>query len=360
MVRRVGSRLPLRRARARRSRVREVPADPAAAGSGSSTRTGRWRPTSGRSTTSTRRCRRGRRSRCSRSTARRDIDFLSRVFDKLLVNFTWWINREDADGTNLFEGGFLGLDNIGPIDRSHLPPGYRLEQSDSTGWMGFYALSMAAIASILRRAGRPTEDLVVKFLEQFALISEALRDAGPVGRGGRLLLRPSAAPGRVQPVGEGAVDGRASCRCSRSRSSTSAAVERAGRSTNARRRLARRASSRGRRAAGEGVLADDVGERRLLLGVVGLERVLRLFEQALRRDRVSLAVRAAGRVALPPRASVHDRGRRARLDDRLRARRVDHRHVRRQLELARADLDARQLPGRQRPRAATRASSATT
>ena len=79
------------------------------------------RPTSGRSTTSTRRCRRGPRSRCSRSTARRDIDFLSRVFDKLLVNFTWWVNREDPDGSNLFEGGFLGLDNIGPIDRSHLP-----------------------------------------------------------------------------------------------------------------------------------------------------------------------------------------------------------------------------------------------
>ena len=105
----------------------------------------------------------------------KDVDFLSRVFDKLLVNFTWWINREDADGTNLFEGGFLGLDNIGPIDRSHLPPGYTLEQSDSTGWMGFYALSMGAIAMILYRSGRPTTDLVVKFLEQFSLISDALR-----------------------------------------------------------------------------------------------------------------------------------------------------------------------------------------
>ena len=65
----------------------------------------------------------------------RDLDFLSRVFDKLLVNFTWWVNREDADGSNLFEGGFLGLDNIGPIDRSHLPVGGTLEQSDATGWM---------------------------------------------------------------------------------------------------------------------------------------------------------------------------------------------------------------------------------
>ena len=77
----------------------------------------------------------------------RDLDFLSRVFDKLLVNFTWWVNLEDADGCNLFEGGFLGLDNIGPIDRSHLPVGGILEQSDATGWMAFYALAMGSAAS---------------------------------------------------------------------------------------------------------------------------------------------------------------------------------------------------------------------
>ena len=76
----------------------------------------------------------------------RDLDFLSRVFDKLLVNFTWWVNLEDAGGNNVFEGGFLGLDNIGPIDRSHLPVGGTLEQSDATGWMAFYAIAMAGIA----------------------------------------------------------------------------------------------------------------------------------------------------------------------------------------------------------------------
>ena len=68
----------------------------------------------------------------------RDLNFLSRILDKLMVNFTWWVNREDADGSNLFEGGFLGLDNIGPIDRSHLPDGDLLQQADATGWMGFY------------------------------------------------------------------------------------------------------------------------------------------------------------------------------------------------------------------------------
>jgi hypothetical protein len=104
-----------------------------------------------------------------------DLDFLSRIFDKLLVNFTWWVNREDLHGNNLFEGGFLGLDNIGPIDRSHLPPGAVLEQSDATGWMAFYALSMALIASILRRNGRRQgADLVLKFLEHYAAIADAL------------------------------------------------------------------------------------------------------------------------------------------------------------------------------------------
>jgi hypothetical protein len=109
----------------------------------------------------------------------RDLDFISRVFDKLLVNFTWWVNREDAEGNNLFEGGFLGLDNIGPIDRSHLPVGGVLEQSDATGWMGFYSVAMGTMAVILNRSGRrPNQDLAMKFLEHFAAISDALEDLG--------------------------------------------------------------------------------------------------------------------------------------------------------------------------------------
>ena len=108
-----------------------------------------------------------------------DLEFLSRVFDKLLVNFTWWVNLEDSDGSNLFEGGFLGLDNIGPIDRSHLPVGGVLQQSDATGWMAFYALAMASIASILNRTGsRPATDLVLKFLEHFAAIRTAMEGQG--------------------------------------------------------------------------------------------------------------------------------------------------------------------------------------
>jgi hypothetical protein len=108
-----------------------------------------------------------------------DYDFLSRIFDKLLVNFTWWVNRLDAAGTNLFEGGFLGLDNIGPLDRSHLPVGGTLQQSDATGWMAFYALVMGIMAGALTRAGkRPDIDLLLKFLEHFAGITSALETQG--------------------------------------------------------------------------------------------------------------------------------------------------------------------------------------
>jgi hypothetical protein len=109
----------------------------------------------------------------------RDFDFLIRMFDKLLINFTWWVNREDSSGMNVFEGGFLGLDNIGPIDRSHLPAGDTLEQSDATGWMAFYAISMATMATVLYRSGRqPGLDLAVKFLEHFAAIAEAIDSQG--------------------------------------------------------------------------------------------------------------------------------------------------------------------------------------
>jgi hypothetical protein len=109
----------------------------------------------------------------------RDVDFLSRVFDKLLVNFTWWVNRRDMAGSNVFEGGFLGLDNIGPIDRSHVPAGASLQQSDATGWMAMYALVMGTIAGVLNRSGqRPGDDLVLKFLEHFAAIRRSMESRG--------------------------------------------------------------------------------------------------------------------------------------------------------------------------------------
>ena len=86
----------------------------------------------------------------------RDTEFLERIFHKLLLNFTWWLNREDDEGNDLFSGGFLGLDNLSALDRSHLPVAGRLEQSDATAWMYAYCLSMLAMARSFRAATRPT------------------------------------------------------------------------------------------------------------------------------------------------------------------------------------------------------------
>src|SRR4029079_9905709 len=97
---------------------------------------------------------------------------------KLLVNFTWWLNREDPDGNNLFGGGFLGLDNIRPVDRSHLPEGFRIEQADGTAWMGAYSLAMVVVSVVLAAENPVYDDMVVKFLEQFLLIRDALDPQG--------------------------------------------------------------------------------------------------------------------------------------------------------------------------------------
>jgi len=108
-----------------------------------------------------------------------DYEFLRRIFAKLLINFTWWVNRKDMAGNNVFEGGFLGLDNIGPIDRSApLPVGGLLEQADGTSWMAMYCLNMLEIALVLARHDKVYEDLAVKFFEHFAYIGDAVYSQG--------------------------------------------------------------------------------------------------------------------------------------------------------------------------------------
>ena len=104
----------------------------------------------------------------------KDFDFLGRVFQKLLMNFTWWVNRVDPEGNNVFEGGFLGLDNIGPIDRSHLPKGYHLDQVDGTAWMASYSLMMLRMAMRLAREHSEYGPMVLKFLEHFAEICDGM------------------------------------------------------------------------------------------------------------------------------------------------------------------------------------------
>ncbi len=109
-----------------------------------------------------------------------DLDFLKSAFNKLLLNFTWWVNRKDRFGKNVFEGGFLGLDNIGIFDRSApLPTGGHLEQADGTAWMAFFSQNMLELAMELAVHDRTYEDMVVKFAEHFVYIARAMNRAGP-------------------------------------------------------------------------------------------------------------------------------------------------------------------------------------
>jgi hypothetical protein len=108
-----------------------------------------------------------------------DTQFLERVFQKLLLNFTWWVNRKDNNGNNVFQGGFLGLDNIGIFDRSsELPTGGFLEQSDATSWMGMYCLNMLDMALELSKTNPVYEDIASKFFEHFLYIAEAMNHFG--------------------------------------------------------------------------------------------------------------------------------------------------------------------------------------
>ena len=115
----------------------------------------------------------------------RDFDFLERIFHKLMINFTWWVNRVDAEGNNVFEGGFLGLDNVGPFDRSKQPPvaGY-LEQTDGTAWMAMYCLDLLDIALTLAAQDRTYEDVATKFFEHFTLIATAMNGMSGEGDAG--------------------------------------------------------------------------------------------------------------------------------------------------------------------------------
>jgi hypothetical protein len=117
-------------------------------------------------------------------SGRGDFEFLERVFQKLLLNFTWWVNRKDPQGLNIFEGGFLGLDNIGVFDRSRpLPTGGYVEQSDGTAWMAMFCLNMFRISLELSQRDPAYEDMAIKFLEHFLYVAHAMTDMGKEGIG---------------------------------------------------------------------------------------------------------------------------------------------------------------------------------
>ncbi len=119
-----------------------------------------------------------------RSEKRPDRVFLARVFHKLLLNFSWWVNRKDPEGNYLFEGGFLGMDNIGPVNRSEqLGEGWRFEQSDATSWMATYALHLMQMALELARHDEAYEDVATKFVEHFLSIAQVSAQFGSASRG---------------------------------------------------------------------------------------------------------------------------------------------------------------------------------
>src|SRR6266404_5582939 len=112
----------------------------------------------------------------------RDTAFLSRTFQKLVINFTWWVNRKDTEGKNIFGGGFLGLDNIGVFDRSRpLPTGGHLEQADGTAWMAFFCSTLLSISLELAQDNPATEDMASKFFEHFVAIADAINTHGGTG-----------------------------------------------------------------------------------------------------------------------------------------------------------------------------------
>ena len=134
-----------------------------------------------------------------------------------MLNFTWWVNRKDRFGKNVFEGGFLGLDNIGVFDRSApLPTGGHLEQADGTAWMALFSQNMLELAIELAANDPTYEDMVTKFAEHFFYIAAAMNRSGSgrhVGRRGRFLLRPAAAPRWECHAAQGALYGRTASAC---------------------------------------------------------------------------------------------------------------------------------------------------
>ena len=285
----------------------------------------------------------------------RDVHFLSRIFDKLLVNFTWWVNREDAEGNNLFEGGFLGLDNIGPIDRSHLPVGGVLEQADATGWMAFYAMAMMSIAEILHRTGhRPGTDVVLKFVEHFAAIKQALDDRGLWDEADGLYYDRLITPGgdmvplkvrsivaivpalAMSVVDQETIDlamvvGKRFAALLAEHGVTRSGLADPG-------QLAQQRAASGH--AWSSAAAPDADRS----GAPGTAA-----RRAVRRGGVPVAAWPARAFGLASRSPVHHRRRGLPGQHRLRAGRVDHAVVRRELQLARAGLVPGQLPRGQRP-----------
>ena len=273
-----------------------------------------------------------------------DLEFLTATFNKLVLNFTWWVNRKDRFGKNVFEGGFLGLDNIGVFDRSApLPTGGHLEQADGTAWMALFSQNMVELAVELAAHDPTYEDMVVEVRR--ALLLHRAGHEPPwrgrhVGRGGRLLLRRAATPGRTVHAAQGPLDGRA----------PPAGRHHGGREVAARAGPAGDGRHPGTPAPDARTGGDDARDgpgalRRGRAGTAGAGQPgpapADPVEDA-RRERVPGAARHPGALEVPRAAPVHLQRARAGTPRGLPAGRIEQRDVRRQLQLARARLDAGQ------------------
>ena len=308
VVRGVGPGLPLRAAVARRRRLRQGAGRAAARARATCTPTARSRPTSGTSATSTRRCTAWAAlcvyEREAEIRGEGDREFLARVFQRLLTNFTWWVNRKDPDGRNLFQGGFLGLDNIGIFDRSApLPGGGTLEQADGTAWMALYCQWMLQIAVELARERPGLRRHRAEVRRALRVDRDRARPAGrrhaAVGRGGRLLLRRHADARRRRRSRSRCARSSACCRCARRPCSTPTSLDAPPGAHRARAGVRRALRRRGARRSP--TCPGPSPEGRRLLALVDEAQLRRILDGDARRGRVPRPARDPRDLAPPPR-----------------------------------------------------------
>ena len=277
-------------------------------------------------------------------TGRPEYAFLESVFHKLLLNFTWWVNRKDSTGNNIFEGGFLGLDNIGVFDRSKpLPWGGYLEQSDGTSWMAMFCLNMLKIAlELATKVNQIYEDVASKFFEHFLYIAAAMNGIGDGGlwdetdgffydrlrlpNGQSIPMKVRSMVGLIPLFAVDTIEPQVIDQL-----------------PGFRRRMEWFMKNRPDLCGNIASLSREGMESRRLLSVLAKSADPRAGTHAERR-RVSLAARHPGPVQVSPAASVHFAGGRPGLSRGLRAGRIEHRPVRRQFELARAGVVPGEFP----------------
>jgi hypothetical protein len=273
----------------------------------------------------------------------RDRNFLVRIFHKLLLNFTWWVNRKETLADNVFTGGFLGLDNIGPFDRSAiLPPGVVLEQADSTAWMAMFCLDLLEMALELAKQDPAYQDVAVKFFEHFANIATAMNGGGLWDEAdGFYYDRLRLPDGRVVTLRTRSMVGLVPL-CA------ALAVPHAlwARLPEFRTRMEWFIAHRWREKAAQHGVIQEIGEGTDLVMLVDIPRLRRLLGTMLNEEEFlsPYGLRSLSRYHREPPVRPRRAGERTRVRARLRARRVDGRAVRRQLQLAGADLVPPQLP----------------